>query len=125
MADPSITQQGLKTSILLSVKKLLGIEPEDKHFNDELILNINSVFMILNQLGVGPKEGFTVEDEETGWDDFLKSRTDLQAVKTYVFLKVKLMFDPPQMGYLVESIQKQCQELEWRLNVHAESKEED
>lgn len=111
-----------KESILLSVKKLLGIEPEHKHFDTEIILNINSVFMILNQLGVGPAKGFSINGAEDVWSDFLRIRKDLQAVITYVFLKVKLMFDPPQMGYLVDSIQKQCQELEWRLNVQAESK---
>lgn len=123
--DPEI-QVDPKASILLSTKKLLGIEPEHKQFDIELTLNINSVFMILNQLGVGPVEGFRIEGEEDVWTSFLESRTDLESVKTYIYLKVRLMFDPPQMGYLVDSIQKQCQELEWRLNVQAENnKKED
>lgn len=123
--DPEI-QVDSKASILLSTKKLLGIEPEHKQFDIELTLNINSVFMILNQLGVGPVEGFRIEGEEDVWTSFLESRTDLESVKTYIYLKVRLMFDPPQMGYLVDSIQKQCQELEWRLNVQAENnKKED
>lgn len=124
-SEPEI-QVDPKASILLSTKKLLGIEPEHKQFDIELTLNINSVFMILNQLGVGPVEGFRIEGEEDVWTSFLESRTDLESVKTYIYLKVRLMFDPPQMGYLVDSIQKQCQELEWRLNVQAENnKKED
>jgi hypothetical protein len=111
-----------KLSILTSVKKLLGIQEEDESFDVELILNINSVFMILNQLGLGPTEGFFIESKEDAWTDFLQERNDLNAVKSYVYLKVRLMFDPPQMGYLVESINKQCQEFEWRLNVQAETK---
>jgi len=110
-----------KNSILTSVKKLLGIEEEYEHFDMELILNINSVFTILNQLGLGPIEGFSIEDKEDTWDSFLEDRNDLNAVKTYVYMKVRLMFDPPQMGYLVDSIKKQCDEFEWRLNVQAET----
>lgn len=112
-----------KFSILTSVKKLLGIQEEDESFDVELILDINSIFMILNQLGLGPEKGFFIEDKEDAWTDFLKDRNDLNAVKTYIYLKVRLMFDPPQMGYLVDSINKQCQELEWRINVQAENEE--
>lgn len=122
MADATI--KTIKTSILLSIKKLLGIEPEYEHFDTELILNINSVFMILNQLGLGPIEGFVIESKEDTWDSFLLDRKDLESVKTYIYLKVRLMFDPPQMGYLVESINKQCQEFEWRLNVQVENTRE-
>jgi hypothetical protein len=111
-----------KDSILTSVKKLLGIQEEDESFDVELILDINSVFMILNQLGLGPVEGFTIEDKEDVWSDFLKNRNYLNAAKSYIYLKVRLMFDPPQMGYLVESINKQCQEFEWRLNAQVETK---
>ena len=111
-----------KDSILTSVKKLLGIQEEDESFDVELILDINSVFMILNQLGLGPVGGFFIEDKKDTWPDFLNDRDDLNAVKSYVYLKVRLIFDPPQMGYLVESINKQCQELEWRLNVQMETK---
>jgi hypothetical protein len=107
-------------SILTSVKKLLGIQEDDESFDVELVLNINSVFMILNQLGLGPEEGFFITSKEDSWLDFLQDSNDLNTVKSYVYLKVRLMFDPPQMGYLVESINKQCQEFEWRLNVQAE-----
>lgn len=119
MADATI-----KTSILLSIKKLLGIEPEYEHFDTELIININSVFMILNQLGLGPVEGFVIESKEDTWDSFLLGRKDLESIKTYIYLKVRLMFDPPQMGYLVDSIKKQTEEFEWRLNVQVENTRE-
>ena len=111
-----------KLSILSSIKKLLGIEEDDESFDVEIILNINSVFMILNQLGLGPTNGFFIEDKTSLWTDFIPRRKDFMAVKSYIYLKVRLMFDPPQMGYLVESIKKQCDEFEWRLNVQAETK---
>ena len=110
-------------SILTSIKKLLGIEEEYEHFDTELIMNINSVFMILMQLGVGPAEGFSIEDKNATWSSFLAGRLDLNAVKTYGYLKVRLMFDPPQIGFLLESVNKQITELEWRLNVQAEKEE--
>ena len=111
-------------SILISIKKLLGIVEEDESFDDELVIHINSVFFTLYQLGVGPK-GFSIEDETATWETFLEDREDLQAVRSYIYLRVRLMFDPPQMGYLVESMKKQCEEFEWRLNVQVEEKQEE
>ena len=81
-------------SILTSIKKLLGIAEECEDFDTDLILHINSVFMILTQMGIGPKEGFSIEDDSATWDDFLLDSKNLDAVKTYVHLKVKLVFDP-------------------------------
>lgn len=107
-------------SILTSIKKLLGIEEEHKFFDDELIIYINSVFATLIQLGLGPKEGFAIESEFDTWDSFLDNQSDLNSVKTYIYMKVRLMFDPPQMGYLIDAINKQCEELEWRLNLQVE-----
>ena len=112
-----------KLSILTSVKRLLGIAEDYEHFDTEIILNINSVLTVLNQLGLGPKDGFGIEDKTAAWDSFIGERKDLQAIITYVSLKVRLMFDPPQSGFLVESINKLCQEFEWRLNVQAETPE--
>lgn len=113
-------------SILTSIKKLLGIDEDHTEFDDEITMNINTAFMVLNQLGLGSKDGFRIKDKDDVWTDFLESRIDLEAVKTYIYLKVRLMFDPPQMGYLVDSIQKQCQEFEWRLNIQVENnKKED
>jgi len=107
-------------SILDSIKKLLGIEPNDICFDDEIIININSVFTILAQLGVGPATGFTISDSSSVWSDFIGERIDLELIKTYVYMRVRLMFDPPQNSFLVDSIKKQCEEFEWRLNVQSD-----
>ena len=112
-----------RDSILTSIKRLLGVREEYEHFDVELILNINSVFMILTQLGLGPIEGFEIKDKHDTWNLFLGERKDLNAVKTYIYQKVRLMFDPPQMGYLVNAIKEQCEEFEWRLNVQIENDE--
>lgn len=104
-------------SILTSIKKLLGIAEECEDFDSDIIMYINSVFMILTQMGVGPKEGFTIHDKNDTWDDFLKDDQNLEGVKTYIHLKVKLMFDPPLSSAVTEVINKMISELEWRLYV--------
>lgn len=101
-------------SILTSVKKLLGIEATDTSFDQEVIMHINSVFTILTQLGVGPIEGFTISDDSKVWTDFT-SRTNIDLIKSYIYLRVRLIFDPPQNSFLVSSIDDQCKEFEWRL----------
>lgn len=108
-------------SILTSIKKLLGIAEEYDHFDPDIIMHINSVFMILTQLGVGPPEGFTIEDETSVWTDFVPDTTKVEAIKSYIHLKVKLLFDPPLSSAVIESINRMINELEWRLNVAAES----
>lgn len=113
----------MEMSILTSIKKLLGIEKSYDHFDQEIIIHINSAFMNLNMLGIGPEEGFSIESDDAEWNNFIGQRTDLQAIKTYIYLKVRLLFDPPQMGYLVEAITKQISELEWRLTVQKETKD--
>lgn len=108
-------------SILTSVKKLLGIEEDYEHFDSDIIMHINSVLGILTQLGVGPENGFTISDKTATWIDFLgASLTNLNAVKTYVYLKVRLIFDPPASSSVIESMNRIIGELEWRLNVAAE-----
>ena len=108
-------------SILTSIKKLLGVSEEYEHFDPDIIMHINSVFMILNQLGVGPSEGFTIEDETSTWADFIKDSTKIESVKSYIYLKVKLLFDPPLSSAVIESTNRLINELEWRLNVAAET----
>jgi hypothetical protein len=108
-------------SILTSVKKALGIQEDYDHFDGVIVMHINSVFMILNQLGVGPAEGFAIEDESSEWTDFIPEGSDLEAVKTYVHHRVRLMFDPPN-GSVTESMNRIISELEWRLNIQAETK---
>lgn len=107
-------------SILTSIKKLLGITEDYTHFDDDLIMHINSVFMILNQLGVGPKEGFVIEDDSTKWDEYISDPIELQAVKSYIHLKVRLIFDPPASSTIMECYKQMISELEWRLNVAVE-----
>ena len=110
-------------SILTSIKKLLGITEEYDQFDPDIIMHINSVFMILTQLGVGPAEGFSIEDDTSVWSDFIQDIKKLESVKTYIYLKVKLAFDPPLSSPVIESMNRLINELEWRLNVAAESTE--
>lgn len=109
-------------SILTSIKKLLGISEEYTHFDADIIMHINSVFMTLTQLGVGPSGGFVIEDDTSHWEDFITDTTKLQAVKTYVYLKVRLVFDSASLGSAtLAAYERQIQELEWRLNVGVET----
>ena len=112
-------------SILTSIKKLLGVEEDYTHFDADLIMHINSVFMILTQLGVGPSQGFVIEDETATWNDFLPGDdlVRLSAVKSFVYMKVRLLFDTPSSSTVVESTNKLISELEWRLYISADSKE--
>lgn len=106
----------METSILTSIKKLLGVAEDYTEFDEDIMTNINSVFLNLTQLGVGPEEGFMIEDNTAVWEDFINNSVQLQAVKTYVYLKVKLLFDPPLSSSVTESINRMIAELEWRLN---------
>lgn len=104
-------------SILQSTKKMLGLTEEYKVFDPDVIMHINSVLMILTQIGVGPSEGFTISDEYATWEDFLGEDKRIEAVKSYVYYKVKLMFDPPQSSNVSNAMDKVISELEWRLSV--------
>ena len=103
-------------SILTSVKKVLGVTEEYEHFDEDIIMHINSVFSTLHQLGVGPENGFTISDESAMWSDYITD-PKLSFIKTYMCLKVRLAFDPPQNYNLIEAIKAQINELEWRINV--------
>lgn len=102
-------------SILTSIKKLLGVDELYEHFDIDIIIDINSVFMILTQLGIGPPEGFYISSKEQTWADFIGDRKDIEAVKTYVYLRTRLIFDPPQSGFLIDAIKNLYSEIEWRL----------
>lgn len=109
-------------SILTSIKKMLGISKEYDVFDAVLIMHINSVFMNLNQLGVGPSEGFSIIDEVDKWSDFVsEDDPNFESIKSYVYLKVRLLFDPPTNSSVIESMNRQINEFEWRLNVSAEA----
>ena len=111
----------MENSILNSTKKVLGLSPEYVVFDEDIIMHINTAFSTLTQLGVGPAEGFMIEDASAEWDDFITDG-DVQynSVRSYVFLKVSMLFDPPQTSYLITAKEKQIEEFEWRLNVHRE-----
>lgn len=103
-------------SILNTIKQMLGIPTTDTAFDVDIIVNINSAFMVLNQLGVGPENVYYIEDSTPVWTDFLENIDDMySAVKTYVYLKVRVVFDPPGTSYLLEAVQNQILELESRL----------
>lgn len=109
-------------SILTSVKKMLGITEDYEHFDSDIVMHINSVFMILSQLGVGPANGFSISDKFAKWTDFLpEDNKNFEAVKTYMYLKVRLIFDPPMSSAVMEAMKQMVNELEWRLNVESES----
>ena len=110
-------------SILTSIKKMLGLSVEDTHFDPDIIMHINTVLMDLNQIGVGPDEGFAISYASDTWDDFVpeESLLKLEGIKTYIYLKVRLLFDPPTNSAVIESMNKQIDKLEWRINVAAEA----
>lgn len=108
-------------SILTSIKKLLGIAEEYTQFDPDLIMHINSVFLVLTQLGVGPAEGYFISDKTDYWEDFLEGSTNLELVKTYMQLKVKLLFDPPLSSSVIESMNRLIAEFEWRLRLAADA----
>lgn len=110
-------------SILNTTKKILGIAPDYDAFDTDIIIHINSVFSTLNQLGLGPDEGFMIEDETDGWGDFLLDDMRLNAVKTYTYLRVRVLFDPPTTGFTLTALQEQIKELEWRLNLFREERD--
>ena len=107
-------------SILDAVKKMLGVDLVDDSFDMELIIFINDVFSKLNQLAVGPTTTYVIDDRLDKWTDFLLDRADLNMVKTYMYLQVRITFDPPTNPSLLENMMKRIQEYEWRLNVQAE-----
>lgn len=108
-------------SILNSIKKLLGLGSDDNHFDPDIIMHINTVFADLTQLGVGPEEGFSIEDDLSSWSDFLSDMSKFESIKSYMYLRVKLLFDPPLNASVLTSCKEQIEKLEWRLNVAAES----
>jgi hypothetical protein len=110
-------------SILDSTKKNLGIEPEYAAFDDQIIMHINSVFSTLQQLGVGPVNGYMIEDATPTWSDFLADDPRYNQVRTYVYLRVRLMFDPPATSFAINSMEEQAKEMEWRMNVTREGDE--
>lgn len=112
-------------SILTSIKKLLGIEESYDHFDADIVMHINSVFAILTQMGVGPANGFSITGEDETWFEYIADNQNIfSLVKSYVYLKVRLLFDPPLSSAAIESINRQISEFEWRLFVAADPVED-
>jgi hypothetical protein len=110
----------MSNSILTSTKKILGIEESYTVFDNDIVLHINSVFSTLSQLGIGPVDGFMIEDASAEWVDFLGNDKRLNSVKTYMYLRVRLLFDPPTTSYHISAMKEEIKEFEWRLNVYRE-----
>jgi hypothetical protein len=107
-------------SILTSIKKLLGIDEADAHFDVDIIMHINTAFMTLYQLGVGPSKCFKITTDEQTWTDFLGESGDFEAVKTYIYRKVRANFDPPSSSFVLDALDRQTKEDEFRLMIQAE-----
>lgn len=107
-------------SILDTTKKVLGLDSEYTAFDQDIMMHINSVFSTLHQLGVGPDAGFMIEDKTPTWTEYLGGDLNLNSVKSYVYLRVKLLFDPPPTSFALAAMEKQIAELEWRINIHRE-----
>lgn len=126
MSDESSQTQNPTTvevtnSVLKTVKYALGVGTDYDPFDVELMIHINSVFSNLHQMGVGPSSPYSITGEENVWSEFIESRTDLESVKTYVYAKVRLIFDPPATSFGIKAFEELCKEYEWRLNVKGET----
>ena len=108
-------------SILVSIKKMLGIEQEYTHFDSDIIIYTNTALMSLNQIGVGPDTGFVISGETETWSDLFGDRIDLEGVKSCVYLKVRLVFDPPSNSFVLDAIERQIKELEFRIMTQVEN----
>lgn len=107
----------MNESILTTIKKRLGIEEEDTSFDNDVIMEINTVFMILNQLGVGPELPFVITDKSSTWSDFDDNINTIRSVESYIYIRVRLMFDPPSNSFVVDAMNQTAKEIEWRLNI--------
>lgn len=111
-------------SILRTIRKMIGPDETYTHYDTDLIIHINSALAVLTQLGVGPSEGFFIQDESATWNDFLGNDPKLEMVKSYVYMKVKLAFDPPSSSAVIDSMNRSISEFEWRTNMAAEEKKQ-
>ncbi len=111
----------MRNSILNTTKKILGIDPLYRPFDVDIVTHINSVFSVLTQLGIGPEDGFFITGESEIWDEFQIPENQLNLVKTYIYLKVRILFDPPGTSYLIDAMNNQIREYEWRLSMLRES----
>lgn len=113
----------MSDSILTTVKKLVGIDESYDAFDLDIITHINSALSTLNQLGIGPEEGFMIDDDTATWDQLLGDDNRLNSVKSLIGLKVRVVFDPPATSFTLDAFNKQIEELQWRLNVYREGRD--
>lgn len=111
----------MTSSILNSTKKILGMDFAYTPFDTDIITHINAAFSVLNQLGIGPTDGFMIEDDDADWEDYDVPMSWMSLIKTYIYLKVRMVFDPPGTSYLIEAMQKQIDEYENRLSIYRET----
>ena len=122
-SEPITTGNEVGDSILLSVKKILSLDADNTDFDVDILMHINSVLSILQQLGIGPENGYYIEDDSATWTDYLGvDSLHINMVKSYVGAKVRILFDPPVSSSVLESLNRICSEFEWRANVAAENK---
>lgn len=110
----------ISASILESVKKNLGIQADYLAFDPDIIMHINTTLSVLNQLGIGPAAGFVIEDDTATWTDFLNDSAPLNLVKTYIYLQVRMYFDPPATSFAIEAMERQIEQLTWRISTYRE-----
>lgn len=113
----------MEQSILTSVKKVLNVSEYTTVYDQDILMHINSVFGTLNQLGIGPSSGFSIDDASAVWGDYVSSLNQLNLVRSYMYLKVRMLFDPPGTSFHLDAIKEQVAEFEWRLNVSREESE--
>lgn len=111
----------MEQSILTSTKKILGVSETYTAFDLDIITHINSTFSTLNQLGIGPVDGFMIEDDSAEWADLELPENQLHMVKSYIFLRVRMLFDPPTTSFLIEAMVNQIEQHEWRLSLFRET----
>lgn len=112
--------EDISNSILNTIKKLIGIDTDYNVFDMDIIVSINSSFMILNQLGIGPDKPFSIKGSDETWKDFFGDEEVFELAKSYIYLRTKLLFDPPSSGVLHEAVERQISEFEWRMHVQAD-----
>lgn len=112
----------MEESVLTSIRKLLGISDQDNAFDSDMIVSINSVFSTLYQIGVGDQGQYRIDDDKLTWKDIFSDRLDLlDLIKEYTYLKVRVIFDPPTSSYVLDALNNHIKELEWRIQIQAES----
>ena len=119
------TSEEINENILQSIKLMLGLMPNDTSFDSVIVMHINSTFLDLQQLGVGPEDGFSLDNSNSKWEEFIPKGPLLNAVKPYVYLNVKMLFDPPTNTATIDSINRQIARIEWRISIETEAEKID